>query len=88
MGGTVMSTHAEDTAALLQQAADGGVPVLIPGAREMRAGHPTACPTVAAPDPATPSAPVAAVVDRDRLEHEREGGGAPSQRRHRLSRQR
>ena len=82
-----MSTHAEDTAALLQQAAHGGVPVLIPGAREMRAGHPTARPTVAAPEPATPpasAAAAAAVVDRDRLEHEREGGGAPSERRHPL----
>jgi hypothetical protein len=80
-----MSTHAEDTAALLQQAAHGGVPVLIPGAREVRAGHPTARPTGAAPAPATPPAPAAAVVDRDRLEHEREGGGAPSQRRHPLA---
>jgi hypothetical protein len=85
MGGTVMSTHAEDTAALLQQAARSGVPVLIPGAREMRAGHPPARPIAAAPEPATPPAPAAAAVDRDRLEHEREGGGAPSQRRHPLA---
>jgi hypothetical protein len=83
MGGTVMSTHAEDTVVLLQQSADGGVPVLIPGAREMRAGQPPTLPTTAAPEPAAPPAPAAAVVDRDRLEHEREGGGAPSERRHR-----
>jgi hypothetical protein len=82
MGGTVMSTHAEDTVVLLQRAAHSGVPVLIPGAREMRAGHPTARPTVAAPEAATPPAPAAGAVDRDRLEHEREGGGAPSARRH------
>jgi hypothetical protein len=82
MGGTVMSTHAEDTVVLLQQSAHGGVPVLIPGAREMRAGHPAAHPTAAVPEPATPPAPAAGAVDRDRLEHEREGGGAPSERRH------
>ena len=77
-----MSTHAEDTVALLQQAADRGVPVLIPGALEMRASRPTARPTTVAPDPAAAPPPAAAVFDRDRLEHEREGGGAPSQRRH------
>jgi hypothetical protein len=79
-----MSTQAEDTAAILQQAAHGGLPVLIPGALEMRVGRPTARPAAAA-ESVTPHAPAAAVVDRDRLEHEREGGGAPSQRRHPLS---
>jgi hypothetical protein len=82
MGGTVMSSHAEDTVALLQRAAHSGVPVLIPGALETRAGRPTARPTTVAPDPAAPHTPATAVLDRDRLEHEREGGGAPSQRRH------
>jgi hypothetical protein len=81
MGGTVMSSHAEDTVALLQRAAHSGVPVLIPGAREIRAGRPAVRPAAAA-EPATLQVPAAAVVDRDRLEHEREGGGAPSQRRH------
>jgi hypothetical protein len=78
-----MSTHAEDTAAILQQAAHGGLPVLIPGALEVRAGRPPARPGGAA-EPAAPHAAAAAVFDRDRLEHEREGGGAPSQRRHPL----
>jgi hypothetical protein len=82
MGGTVMSSPAEDTAAILQQAAHGGLPVLIPGALEMRAGRPTVRPAGAAAEPVTPQAPATAVFDRDRLEHEREGGGAPSQRRH------
>jgi hypothetical protein len=77
-----MSTHAEDTAAILQQAAHGGFPVLIPGALELRVGRPTARPTGASAEPVTPHAPAAPVFDRDRLEHEREGGGAPSQRRH------
>jgi hypothetical protein len=84
MGGTLMSTHAEDTAAILQQAAHGGLPVLIPGALERRVGRPTVQPASAAADPVTPHAPATAVFDRDRLEHEREGGGAPSQRRHPL----
>jgi hypothetical protein len=79
-----MSTHAEDTAAILQQAAHGGLPVLIPGARETRVSPPTGPPTGAAAGPVTPLAPATAVLDRDRLEHEREGGGAPSQRRHPL----
>jgi hypothetical protein len=84
MGGTVMSSQAEDTAAILQQAAHGGLPVLIPGALELRAGRPTVRLTGAATEPVTPHAPAAARFDRDRLEHEREGGGAPSQRRHPL----
>jgi hypothetical protein len=83
-----MSTHAEDTAAILQQAAHGGLPVLIPGALEVRVGRPIARPASPAAEPAAPHAPAAAVFDRDRLEHEREGGGAPSQRRHPLPRQR
>jgi hypothetical protein len=87
MGGTVMSTHAEDTAAILQQAAHGGLPVLIPGALETRVGRPPARPASAAAAPGTVHPPAAAVFDRDRLEHEREGGGAPSQRRRPLPQQ-
>jgi hypothetical protein len=85
MGGSVIpnrmsshsSTQAEDTAAILQQAADG-VPVLIPGAFEVRVGRLPARPVTAAV--AMPHAPAAGLYDRERLEHEREGGGAPSER--------
>lgn len=35
------STAAEVTAAILQRAANGGVPVMIPGAWERRVGRPT-----------------------------------------------
>jgi len=69
-------TPAEVTAAVLRDVADGGLPIMIPGARETR--------TPAHADP------VAVVTIRDhgdglrdasRLEYEREGGGAPSERR-------
>jgi hypothetical protein len=71
---------AENSAAILQQAARGGAPLLIPGALELRASRPPARPANAPADPA-PSRPGGAVADdRGRLEHEREGGGAPSER--------
>jgi hypothetical protein len=73
------STQAEETAAILQEAAHGGSPVLIPGAFEMRIGRPIARPTNAA-EPMTPPVRAAAADNRERLEHEREGGGAPSER--------
>ena len=52
---------------------------LIPGALEPRTGRSTAQPTVAGVTmmPLTLAAPV---DDRERLEREREGGGAPSER--------
>ena len=74
------STRPEDTAATLQRAAQGGLPVLIPGALERRVGRPTVRPANAAAEAVTPHAAAAAVNDRERLEHEREGGGAPSER--------
>jgi len=75
------STPAEDTVARLQQAAQRGLPVLIPGAFEMRAGRPAAVrPTSAAAAAETPHAH-AAGSNRAQLEREREGGGAPSERR-------
>ena len=51
---------------------------MIPGAFEVRAGRPAVPPTgaIAAPS-ASPAAPV---YNRERLEREREGGGAPSER--------
>ena len=74
------TTQAEDTVALLQRAAQSGLPVLIPGAFEMRAGRPAVRPAGAAAAAETPRAQ-AAGSGRARLERELEGGGAPSERR-------
>jgi len=82
MGGTMSVPHttpAEDTVALLQRAAQSGLPVLIPGAFEMRAGRPAVRPASAAAAAETPHAHAAA-SSRPQLEREREGGGAPSER--------
>jgi len=72
---------AEDTAAVLVQAERSGSPVMIPGAFEKRI---TTGATFPSPRPAHPAAIVRArtiaAFDRERLEHEREGGGAPSAR--------
>jgi hypothetical protein len=51
--------------------------VMIPGAREKRVARP---PLTMAQSAATPHAGAATVDDRERFEHEREGGGAPSER--------
>jgi hypothetical protein len=67
---------AEETAAILQQAARDGVPVMIPGAFEMRAGRPTDVTSVWT----ALRSRGRTLGDRERLEREREGGGAPSQR--------
>lgn len=83
MGGTVNSvprTPAEETAVFLQQAAQSGSPVLIPGAREARAGLPAARPTDGTELPVTHHGRTPGMSDRERHEHEREGGGAPSER--------
>jgi hypothetical protein len=53
---------------------------MIPGAFEARAGRPTARPLRAIAAPLAPSTSAAPVYDRERLEREREGGGAPSER--------
>jgi hypothetical protein len=83
MGGTVTAarrlTQAEDSAVMLQQAARGGAPLMIPGALEPRASRPPARPAAAPADPAPPRAGAAA-DDSGRLEREREGGGAASER--------
>jgi hypothetical protein len=50
---------------------------LIPGAFEVRVGRSTPRPATATAAPLTASAPA---YDRERLEREREGGGAPSER--------
>ncbi len=61
---------------MLQQAARDGVPVMIPGAFEIRAGRPTD--VISASETSHVRPPT--LGDRERLEREREGGGAPSQR--------
>jgi hypothetical protein len=76
MGGTVNfpSNQAIDTSARLQQAERSGVPVLIPGAFERRAGPVEATEVIA--DPVAAYARSAEVFDRARRERELEGGGA------------
>jgi hypothetical protein len=71
-------TRAEHTALLLHQATQSS-PVMIPGARDARGDGSIAQPAGAA-EPHTRHAQAAVVPDRERLEHEREGGGAPSER--------
>ena len=75
-----VSTQADATAAILQ-AARGELPVMIPGAWEIRDARPGA--GTIATDGVLPAPRAAATAgsDRQRLEREREGGGAPSQRR-------
>jgi len=73
-------TQAENTVATLQQAAGAGLPVLIPGAWEMRAGRPGTRPNSADAAAMTPDGRASVLAPRERLEREREGGGAPSQR--------
>ena len=72
---------AEDTASFLQQSAQSGSPVLIPGAWETHEGHPGARPTDSTDPPVTRHSNPAAGFDRERLEREREGGGAPPEQR-------
>lgn len=53
---------------------------MIPGAFVKRAARPVALPAAAAVESATRHIAAPKATDRDRLEHEREGGGAPSER--------
>ena len=76
---------AENTAAVLVQAREHtGSPLMIPGAFETRVGAAASLP----PRPSD-TAPIrharTAATDQERLEREREGGGAPSERRGRRS---
>jgi hypothetical protein len=74
-------THAEETVARLQRAASGGVPLLIPGALEIRAPCPGAPAITNHQTAGVPHGDRARLSARERLEFEREGGGAPSARR-------
>jgi hypothetical protein len=68
--------QAAETAAMLQQAALRGLPLLIPGAFEARAGLSPVSPVARV----TTEAETARVSSRRRLELGREGGGAPRER--------
>ena len=69
---------AEETALLLDQAERSGLPVLIPGAFEKRAGAAAQLPSRS--DVVIDHAHRVVSSGRERLEREREGGGAPSAR--------
>jgi len=77
------STRSAGTAAILQQAAQAGLPVLIPGALEVRAGRSTVRPAIDTLESVTRPALAVDGDERARREHEREGGGAPGERGHR-----
>lgn len=83
MGGTVTSlrpTQAEDASARLQQRVRSGLPVMIPGAWELRDYRPIV-PVIETGAPVQLSHAAGSGADREQLERAREGGGAPSQRR-------
>ena len=83
MGGTVTSlrpTQAEDASARLQQGVRSGLPVMIPGAWELRDHHPIVR-AIGTGAPVPLSHDAGSGADRERFERAREGGGAPSQRR-------
>jgi hypothetical protein len=73
-------TPAEETVVLLQDAARGGVPVLIPGAREVSRDPPADSLRGATHIPAIFHAPQDIGNTRERLQYQFEGGGAKSQR--------
>jgi hypothetical protein len=72
MDRTVTPSLPQDTTARLQQAEQAGLPLMIPGARARQ--------TMVSEQVVTPHDHSASVDGRDRLEHQREGGGAPSER--------
>ena len=80
MGRTMSTTASQptDTATALVEHRASVAPLMIPGTFEVRIG-PRQSP--AGGRPVAGAAPPAAANNRERLEREREGGGAPSQRR-------
>ena len=83
MGGALIlvpPTPAEQTARSLQQATDGDPTVLIPGAWHSRGVPAPLHVTPAADSHSTFGVETSVVSGRERLEREREGGGAPSER--------
>jgi hypothetical protein len=77
---TVSRTPAESTVLFLQRAAHSGSPVLIPGGWDVRPVRPASRPIGDAETRTTPIAQTVVVSDRETLEREREGGGAPGER--------
>jgi hypothetical protein len=76
-----ITTPAERTVLFLQRAIRSGAAAMIPGAFDLSARSVAPTPPsdrASAPSTATPETAVAA--ERERLEREREGGGAPSER--------
>jgi hypothetical protein len=73
-------TPAEVTASIILTAAQTGVPLSIPGALDVRVGRPARRAPRADERPAAPERQMNAAPDLERREHEREGGGAPSER--------
>jgi hypothetical protein len=74
------STQAEDTVKRLQQATRAGLPVLIPGAFEMRAVHPRDRPPSTALEAASLQVSPAAADDQNRVDDKRDGAGRPRER--------
>jgi hypothetical protein len=83
VGAAMMSrrpTAAEETAAIVQEAAHGGAPLMIPGALEPRVVRLAAQAATVTAASGTSHTYRVAMGDRERLEYEREGGGAPRER--------
>lgn len=76
------ASRAADTAALLVEQPASGARPMIPGSFEVRVRQPSGARATGVPRVAEPVHPGAA-NGRERLEREREGGGATSQRRRR-----
>jgi hypothetical protein len=73
-------TAAEVTAGTILTAIQVGEPLCIPGALDVRVGRPASRTPDATGRAAPAVRPPGAVPDLERREHEREGGGAPSER--------
>jgi hypothetical protein len=73
-------TAAEVTAGAILDAIQMGEPLCIPGALDVRVGRPASRTPDATGRAASAERPASAAPDLERREHEREGGGAPSER--------
>ena len=71
---------AEVTAGTILTAIQTGEPLCIPGALDVRVGRPARQTPDATERAASAERPASGSPDLERLEHEREGGGAPSER--------
>jgi hypothetical protein len=73
-------TPAEVTASTILTAIQMGEPLCIPGALDVRVGRPAGPTSEAIGRAASAERPASEAPDLERREHEREGGGAPSER--------